>query len=246
MSIIYPQTLIGGIMDKIYGYKQKDVLALAEFLMQQKDTSLSSVFEEFGAIHGKAKGTVRNLYYALAKKSIEDKEFCQKYLNGKAIKIAKSKGFDENEEKQLIKTILERKTGGNSVRSIIMQMAGGDAKTALRYQNKFRNALKHKPELVTEIAMQIQGQGMDVKFKLKPKTSQSVISEQQFDKLKFEIDGLVQRISSKIQKENQYLKQRIGVLESENLKLIALLYGSDSAGDARKFFKSSTKKQFIN
>ena len=190
-------------MDKIYGYKQKDVLALAEFLMQQKDTSLSSMFEEFGAIHGKAKGTVRNLYYALAKKSIEDKEFCQKYLNGKAIKIAKSKGFDENEEKQLIKTILERKTGGNSVRSIIMQMAGGDAKTALRYQNKFRNALKHKPELVTEIAMQIQGQGMDVKFNLKPKTSQSVISEQQFDKLKFEIDGLVQRISSKIQKENQ-------------------------------------------
>jgi len=233
-------------MDKIYGYKQKDIVGLAKFLMEKQNCSLSNIFEEYGALNGKAKGTVRNLYYALAKKSIEDKDFCQKHLGGNPIKISKGKEFDEKEERNLIKTILASKTNGNSVRSIIMQMAGGDAKLALRYQNKFRNAVKYKPQLIAQIISEIQGEGKSVSFNLKKKTSPCVISEHQFDKLKFEIDGLVQRISLKIQKENEYLRQRIGVLENENLKLIALLYGSESAGDARKFFKSNTKKQFIN
>ncbi len=233
-------------MDKIYGFKQKDIVGLAQFLMQKQNYSLSSIFEEYGALNGKAKGTVRNLYYALAKKSIEDKDFCQNHLGGKPIKISKSKEFDEKEEKLLIKHILESKTGGSSVRSVIMQMADGDAKLALRYQNKFRNAVKFKPQLISQIVNEIKSEGKPVSFNLEKKPNASIISEHQFDKLKFEIDGLVQRISLKIQKENEYLRQRIGVLENENLKLIALLYGSESAGDARKFFKSNTKKQFIN
>ena len=233
-------------MDKIYGYKESDVIGLAEFLMKKEEASLSSVFEQYGAMHGKAKGTVRNLYYALAKKSIADKEFCQKYLGGKPIKVSKSIEFDEKEEKQLIKTILCSKTEGNSVRAIILQMAGGDAKKALRYQNKFRNALKNKPDLVAKIINEIQSEGKKVNFNLQKKSSITNISEEQFGRLKFEIDGLVQKIASKIKKENEYLKQRIGILENENLKLIALLYGNESSGDARRFFKSGTKKQFIN
>ncbi len=233
-------------MDKIYGYKQKDIIGLAEFLMQKGESSLSHVFEEYGAISGKAKGTVRNLYYALAKKSIEDVEFCKSYLGGKPIKISKSVEFDENEEKELIKTIIRSKTKGRSIRSIIMQMADGDAKKALRYQNKFRNALKHKPKLIAEMVKEVQGEGKIIDFNMGRHVSPTVISEHQFDKLKVEIDGLVQRISSKIKRENQFLKHRIGVLENENLKLIALLYGSESCKDAHKFFKSNAKKEFIN
>ena len=233
-------------MDKIYGYKQKDIVGLANFIMQNEESSLSNLFEEYGAISGKAKGTVRNLYYALAKKSNEDSEFCQKHLGGKPIVISKSVEFDKNEERALIKTILSYKTGGKSVRSIIMQMAGGDAKTALRYQNKFRNAVKNKPKLIAELIEEIQSEGKNVNFSLQKKPNQTISSEHQFDKLKFEIDGLVNKIASKIKKENEYLKQRIGVLENENLKLIALLYGRDSTGDARKFFRSNAKKQFIN
>jgi hypothetical protein len=66
-------------MEKIYGYKEKDVFALANFIKEKGELPLSTLFERFGAINGKAKGTVRNLYYALAKKSNADKEFCQKY-----------------------------------------------------------------------------------------------------------------------------------------------------------------------
>ena len=233
-------------MDKIYGYKQKDIIGLAEFLMQNKSGSLSNVFEQFAVLNGKAKGTVRNLYYALARKSNLDSEFCQKYLGGKPIKIAKSEEFEKDEERELIKEVLRAKTNGRSVRSIIMQMADGDAKKALRYQNKYRNVIKNKPQMAMEIAKEIQSSGEKIDFSLEKRQNKIVISEQQFDKLKLEIDTLVQKISSKIKKENQYLKQRIGVLENENLKLIALLYGNDSDIDARKFFKSMNKKQFIN
>ena len=233
-------------MDKIYGYKQKDIIGLAEFLMQNKSGSLSSIFEQFAVLNGKAKGTVRNLYYALAKKSNTDSEFCQKYLGGKPIKIAKSEEFEKEEERELIKEILRAKTNGKSVRSIIMQMADGDAKKALRYQNKYRNVIKNKPQMAIDIANEIQKGGEKIDFSLEKRQNKMVVSNEQFDKLKFEIDALVQRISSKIKKENQYLKQRIGVLENENLKLIALLYGNDNDTDARKFFKSISKKQFIN
>ncbi len=233
-------------MDKIYGYKQKDVIGLAEFLAKKGSRSLSSVFAEYGAISGKAKGTVRNLYYALAKKSNSDKEFCEKYLNGKPIKISNIVEFDPIEEKELIKSILKSKSDGKSTRSIIMQMADFDAKKALRYQNKFRNAIKTKPQLIAEITKEIESEGGCAINLIENKKNSTIISPQQFDRLKLEIDFLVQRIASKIKKENEYLKQRLGVLEKENLKLLGLLYGSESSGDARKFFKNKADKQFIN
>ena len=246
MSIIYPQQFRGNFMDKIYGYKENDIIGLAEFLMKNKVGSLSRLFEQFATQSGKAKGTVRNLYYALAKVSNSDAEFCQKYLGGKAIEIAKSKEFKDSEEKELITEILRAKTNGRSVRSIIMQMAGGDAKVALRYQNKYRNVIKNKPQLALEIAKEVNGDYTNLDFCLEKRRKSPLISNEQFDKLKGEIDCLVQKISSKIKKENEYLKQRVGILESQNQKLIALLYGGDNAIDAKRFFKSIAKKEFIN
>ena len=124
-------------MEKLYGYKTSDVIALAEFIRKRENQSLSLIFEKFGEKYGKAKGTVRNLYYALAKKSNEDQAFCAKYLNGKPILVSKIIGFDGVEEKELIEKIVLEKSKGRSVRSIIMSLADGDAKIALRYQNKY-------------------------------------------------------------------------------------------------------------
>ena len=56
-------------MGKIYGYKNDDVIELAEFLSKEKQGKLTDKFQKFADEHGKAKGTVRNLYYALAKMS---------------------------------------------------------------------------------------------------------------------------------------------------------------------------------
>ena len=231
-------------MEKIYGYKEKDIVALAEFIKDKGETSLSNAFEKFGILNGKAKGTVRNLYYALAKRSNEDKEFCQRYLSGKPIKISKIVEFTKQDEKELIKNIILQKNLGKSVRSIIMEMAKGDAKIALRYQNKYRNAIKNNPQLIEKIVGEINNQGnLVIEIEKEPK---NIISDIQFAKLKNEIDALVQKISSKIKRENQYLKERVARLESENLKLVSILYGDQYPTDARKFFSALKPKEFMH
>lgn len=232
-------------MEKIYGYKEKDIFALADFIKDKGEEPLTNLFEKFGAINGKAKGTVRNLYYALAKKSNEDKEFCQKYLDGKPIKISKIVEFTEQDEKDLIKNIILQKNAGRSVRAVIMEMAKGDAKTALRYQNKYRNAIKNNPELVSKIIAEINADGKKLTIAIE-KREKSMVSDAQFNRLKNEIDALVQKISSKIKKENEYLKERVARLENENLKLVSILYGNQNPTDARKFFSVLKPKEFMH
>lgn len=232
-------------MEKIYGYKEKDVIGLAEFLKERGRESLSSTFTKYALINGKAKGTVRNLYYALAKRSNLDKEFCDKYLDGKPIAINNIVEFDYNEEKKLVKKILIERQNGKSVRSVIMGLANGDAKLALRYQNKFRNLLKTKPNLISEIVGEIKAEGKGDLILGTEKPIESPITEQQFNRLKCEIDSLIARISANLKKENQYLKERIGVLENENLKLTSLLYEREKA-TAKKYFKPTKPNEFIN
>lgn len=213
-------------MEKIYGYKTDDVKLLAQFLKTRGNSSLSKTFSAFGEKYGKAKGTVRNLYYALAKKSVEDNEFCKKYLDGTPIKVSKIVEFNQDEELELLKRVLIDKANGKSVRSSIMDIANGDAKTALRYQNKYRNALKNKPELFNSVVKQLNEQGYEISdydpnnALIKPQ-----IDSEHMDKLKQEIDSLVGKIAFKIQKENKALKERVCSLERENLKLLKVIYG---------------------
>lgn len=235
-------------MDKIYGYKTNDIIRLAEFLKDRGNSSLTSTFSAYGKLYGKAKGTVRNLYYALAKRSNEDSEFCNKYLQGTPIKVSKVVEFDKDEEKELIKQILLAKKSGRSVRSAIMEMASGDGKLALRYQNKFRNALKNDANLVSQVIEELKQNGQEVNVSF-PKEKSDVIELDvvQVKKLKTEINNLVGKIALKVRKENQFLKDRIVALERENLKLLKLLYGENKSMSVRKFFGSNTKEEtFLN
>lgn len=232
-------------MKKMYGYKEKDVIGLAEALRSRGNASLSKVFAAYGEMNGKAKGTVRNLYYALAKVSRADKEFCDKYLDGKPLTVCKIVEFEECEEKALIKKILLAQWEGRSVRGSIMELADGDAKKALRYQNKFRNAIKHKPELIDEIVKELRAEGKDVTVNKTEKVS-DMISPAQFERLKSEINGLVGKIALKTKKENEFLKERIAVLEKENLKLYNLLYGSAAPQDTLKYFRRGGEQNILN
>ena len=231
-------------MDKIYGYKEEDVIGLAKFLSLTKEKNLTNAFKEYASSVNKAPGTVRNLYYALARKSNQSQEFCDKYLNGKKIEVHKIVEFEDDEEIKLIKRVLVSKSEGRSVRSAIMEMAKGDGKLALRYQNKFRNAMKNKRSLILKLSEELclsspikENNGENIT---------SIVSDNQFNKLKAEINGLVGRISVKIRRENQYLKQRIATLERENLKLCNLLYGSIKPTDARRFFDKKDEQENIN
>ena len=229
-------------MSKIYGYKEKDVLELAKFLQSENDGNLSEKFERFAINSGKSKGTVRNLYYALAKMSKSDQDFCNKYLGGKAVEVEKIVSFSEIEERKLIKEILLKTAQGKSVRKAIKEISKGDEKVALRYQNKYRNALSKKPKLITEIKEELKKEGVVFKENAKNSENSIKIINQQFEKLKKEIDGLVGRIQLKERKENEYLRQKIAVLEKENLRLSNLVYRGCDKMNVFDFFRASEDK----
>jgi hypothetical protein len=215
-------------MHKIYGYKEKDVLDLANFISSGNHKTLSEAFSEYALISGKARGTIRNLYYAIARKSREDTEFCNDYLGGKAFKVNTIVGFNEQEERTLVERVLKLTASGRSVRSAIQELSGGDQKLALRYQNKFRNAVKLNTVLLSELESKALEKNDD---------KQTVnLSEVQLRRLKSEINGLVDRISNSTRKENIRLRARISVLEKENKRLKIELNQTLGAQSVARFF----------
>ncbi|MBQ3219486.1 MAG: hypothetical protein IJB32_02710 [Clostridia bacterium] len=237
-------------MEKIYGYKEKDVMNFAEFIKNRGNESLSETFEKYAIKSKKAKGTVRNLYYALAKRSNKDQEFCEKYLGGKPISVGSIIEFDSKDEKELITKVLLGKKEGRSVRSVIMEMAGGDGKTALRYQNKYRNAVKNKPQMVSKIIAEIKGDEelllARTVQKVKNYKENSHALELALIKIKSEINSLMQKETLKTRKENEYLKERISALEEENLRLNNILYGSSNPKAVLKLLNRDNGKSLLS
>lgn len=211
-------------MQKLYGFKSGDLVALAKAVDKRKNQSLTQIFKEFGAKYNKATGTVRNLYYALIKLSQEDADFTNEHLSGKPLKAGKIERFNAEQERDLLEKVAQGQKDGRSVRSIILEMACGDAKLALRYQNKYRSALRR-----TKVGLSKTQNG-------KP----NEIDGYQFPKatllkLKREINALADRLNLSASRENALLKARVEVLERENQKLYGLLTEGSEAKIA-KFF----------
>ena len=204
-------------MQKIYGYKEKDLFALAKAVKERGDRPLTYVFNEFSKSYGKAKGTVRNMYYALAK-ACKEKDYANKYLSGESLRVSKIKKFTSLEEKELVKKVVLGTANGKSVRKIINELSNGDMKTALRLQNKYRNIIKLNSKLYNECVNElIESGALEKDYATKrvaPKLKSGI-----YESLQKEIDGLIERIKSSLVSENQKLKNKISALESENLAL---------------------------
>ena len=203
-------------MEKIYGYKRTDVIGLANFINATGESLPSKIFEGYAVQTGKAQGTVRNLYYALIKHCKTNKDFCNKYFNGNPPKAESPLSFTCEQEDWLLEKVVSGVESGKSVRSITYELAGGDAKLALRYQNKYRSLLVSKPQKVAALSCKLKKQS--------PPVSQ-LIPESLIFKLKKEINGLVEKISQKTKKENDYLRARNTFLQAENIRLNTILYG---------------------
>ncbi len=237
-------------MEKIYGYKEKDVIGLAEFIKGRGNSSLSNTFEKYALLSGKAKGTVRNLYYALAKLSAKDKEFCDKYLDGLPISVSNITEFEPQDEKELIKKILLGKKEGRSARSVIMELAHGDGKLALRFQNKFRNAVRTKSDLVSQIIAEIKGEEslLNNGVKKDDRLHEFCTSELELflTKIKKQIVDIIVKNTLKLRKENDYLKEKLGSLEEENAKLNDILFGQKTHRTALKILSHSGEKRLLS
>ena len=235
-------------MEKIYGYKEQDILGLTRMIRDRKNQPLSSVFEDYAIKTNKAKGTIRNLYYALVKLGREDKEFCNRYLGGKPISAKPIIEFDKEEEKRLVKEVLLGKKDGRSVRSVIMEMAGGDGKLALRYQNKYRNAVKNKEQMVSDIIAEIKGDSELLEsFKENNFNKEKTLPiKLMLNKMEKEINTLVFKATYKLSKENEELREKINKLEKENFSITKLLCVNEGSKTALKRLNQTSVKSLRN
>ena len=187
-------------MNKINGYTQEEATGLIEYVYAGKNAgkTLTYLFETYGKEHNRAKGSVRNYYYAFLKK--KDDMRVKSILAGKGLKAGEIKPFTEEETDEMLKKVLLEKSKGLSVRRAIMNIAAGDEKLMLRIQNKYRNLAKKQPERIARAAEEA-----------------GIPEEKSFlqRKLEREIDALYSRLALDLRKENAQLKEELEKLRNK-------------------------------
>ena len=187
-------------MNKINGYTREEARAFVQYIYagRRAGRTLSSLFEGYAQKSGRAKGSVRNYYYALLR-SAGNKEV-RKLLRGTDLHAQPVQAFSDEETDRVLRAILAEKSKGISVRRAVLNLAGGDDKLMLRYQNKYRNVLTKQPERIKEL-MQECGGGRAVR------------------RVEKEIDGLYDRLASDLREENLRLREKVKQLTDENAAL---------------------------
>ena len=195
-------------MNKINGYTEEEAKSLIEYIYQGKKAgkTLSSLFETYGKKNGRAKGSVRNYYYALMKNPHQDKRVV-KMLEGKDLFVEKIREFTDEETDEILRDILREKSKGISVRRAIFNLSKGDDKLMLRLQNKYRNVLKKQPERIQDIAKEL---GVS-------------LGERSFleRRLEREINSLYDRLTLSLKTENARLFEENVRLKRENEELVS-------------------------
>ena len=211
-------------MQKINGYTEEEAKALVEFVEQGKRAgkTLTALFAEYGSRNGRARGSVRNYYYALMKNEQADERIV-KLLDGRELSVGKIRAFTEEEADEAIRSILQEKAKGMSVRKAIFSLAGGDDKLMLRLQNKYRNTLKKNPDKIASLSKELFG---DVSVGLgKSKASagdrpRKILRSKEASRalqkrLEKEIDDLYDRLARGLKEENLRLTEENASLRAE-------------------------------
>ena len=137
--------------DKINGYTEEEAKTLIEYIWKGKKSgkTLTSLFASYGEKHGRARGSVRNYYYACLKREEA----------GNVPHAAPFQTFTQDEVRQLVHDVLAARAQGVSVRACVQRMAGGNRKNMLRFQNKYRSVLKTRPALVRQVIEDMRASG---------------------------------------------------------------------------------------
>ena len=187
-------------MNKINGYTEEEAKSLVSYVCEgiNAGNTLSGIFAEYAEKTGRAKGSVRNYYYALLRSSGDKR--VKELLSGTNLKAEKIVQFSDKETDEILKAILMQKSKGISVRRAVQNLSGGDDKLMLRYQNKYRNVLTKQPERIEKLMKEC---GLN-------STDEARV------KLENEINDLYDRLASGLKEENKRLTQVVKRLSDEN------------------------------
>ena len=203
-------------MNKINGYTQEEAKNLVDYIKEgkRKGKTLTYLFATYGLEHGRAKGSVRNYYYALMKNERGDERIVQ-LLDGSQLSVEKIKEFSPEETDEVLRSILREKSKGISVRKAIFNLSGGDDKLMLRLQNKYRNMLKKQPEKIVEVAKELGFHEEAERLTAVKKGEKTPLPDRDFlrRRLENEINALYDRLAQGLKEENERLR-----LENARLK----------------------------
>jgi hypothetical protein len=207
-------------MQKINGYTEEEARELIDFVENGKRAgkTLTSLFATFGECHGRAKGSVRNYYYALMKNEKRDERIV-KLLDGSELSVEKIREFTPEETDEVLRSILAEKSKGLSVRRAIFNLSGGNDKLMLRLQNKYRNTLKKEPhriaEIATELGLNEEAESLKRGSRTTAESRNARLPDRDFlrRRLENEINALYDRLAQALKTENERL-----CAENETLK----------------------------
>jgi len=187
------------------GFSVKEKEKLIEMAKDSKVNgySLTKVFNDFAKETSRASGSIRNYYYDLLK---ENNQF------ESSLQVNKIVPFTKCETAKLVAQILVGASGGKSVRKVIKEMANNE-KDALRIQNKYRNVVKNERAFVIAIMQGLEKN--NVKY-LDPYKKRREKRSFIYNRLKREIDSLLQKLESKEKVLNKELEQKVLKLQEEN------------------------------
>lgn len=210
-------------MNKINGYTEEEAKNLVEYIKEgkRKGKTLTYLFETYGINNGRAKGSVRNYYYALMKNEKGDERIAR-LLDGSELSVEKIREFTDEETNAALRSILAEKSKGLSVRKAIFNLAEGNDKLMLRLQNKYRNTLKKDPERIANIAreMGLTEENFPTTRRAKKKAEALRMPQKDFlqRRLEKEINALYDRLAQALKAENERLREENARLKAENKK----------------------------
>lgn len=199
-------------MAKINGYSREEAESFVKYLCQGKGQgkTLTRIFEEYAAATHRAKGSVRNYYYALLKST--DNAEVREILKGTSLRAEDVRPFTDEETDKILREILRQKSRGVSVRRAVLNLADGDDKLMLRYQNKYRNVMSKQPERIERLMKEC---GLDSSDGGRQALEEKINSL--YDRLNSSLKDEVKRLTALVKKltdENSLLKLQVKNLQS--------------------------------
>ena len=117
---------------------------------QQQGLPLKAVFERVAEQTGRRPNSIRNYYYA----QVRQREDADRHP-------ARFVPFAPEEVEWLMEQVLIARAAGQSVRSCLQKLSGGDHSLMLRYQNKYRAVLRTRPALIAELVEKLRAEGVE-------------------------------------------------------------------------------------
>lgn len=117
---------------------------------QQQGLPLKAVFEQIARKTGRRPNSIRNYYYAQVRQH-----------DGDEARPARFVPFTQQEVDWLMEQVLVARSAGQSVRSCLQKLSGGDHSLMLRYQNKYRAVIKSRPDYVRDMVEKLNEQGVE-------------------------------------------------------------------------------------